>query len=835
MSFPEIASLKIPEVYEKLDTTNSGLSSDQAKTLLTKLGPNSIKSREVTGWSIFVRQFKSPFTYLLFGASLLSLFLGEMLDGAMIALFVLINSLLSFYQEYKSEQTVKLLKKYLASKIRVLRDEKPLDVQTSELVPGDVMLFEPGDIIPADCRFIEDYNLIVDETVLTGESIQVSKTSDPIKKEVKDIYDAINIGFSGTTVTSGRAKAVVFGTGENTNYAGIVKLAGETKRVSSFELELSKFSKFTLWVVLATLLFIIVTSVALKPNPSLTDLILFSIALSVSVIPETLPAVMTFSLSIGAHILAKKGVVVKRLTSVEDLGGLEVLATDKTGTLTENKLKVSNVLGVNRENLLLYATLASHFYDSTRNAQNNAFDIALNKSLTAESRQSLDNYKKIDEIPFDPSRKRVTTLLALDSKRYLISRGSPEEIIKHCNNISNEDEINIWIKKEGTEGRRSLGVSLKELKANKIDGKSESGMQFLGVVSFNDPIKASAYKAIEKAKKLGVKVKIITGDSIEVAGQVSREIGLTTSMDEVITGSDFQKLTTTEKHDAIDKYSVFARIVPEQKHEIITLIKEKYYVGFLGEGINDAPALKAANVAVVVDGAADVAKEAADIVLLQKDLEVIMDGITEGRRVFANTSKYITATMASNFGNFFAIALITPFINFLPMLPLQILLLDLLSDFPMIMVATDTVDADVISKPKRYNLKSFAIAALSFGFISTSFDFIIFNYFVRFGERPLHTYWFIESILSELLIIFTVRTIKPFYKAIAPSRQIIYLTIGTIGLTILIPYIPLARTIFGFIRPEFGGVATVVLIVFIYLMANEVAKLFLRKYSKLEI
>jgi len=328
-------------------------------------------------------------------------------------------------------------------------------------------------------------------------------------------------------------------------------------------------------------------------------------------------------------------------------------------------------------------------------------------------------------------------------------------------------------------------------------------------------------------------VVIITGDSSEVAGSVAKEIGLLEDKKKVITGSEFEKLNIAQKHKAVEEYSVFARIVPEQKHQIISLLEEKYYTGFLGEGINDAPALKAANVAVVVDGASDIAKEAADIVLLKNDLEVVLDGITEGRRVFANTSKYITATMASNFGNFFAVAIITPFINYLPMLPMQILLINLLTDFPMIMVATDNVGKEELKQPRKYNLRKFAYQALSFGFLSTAFDFVMFNTFFRQGEASLQTYWFIESVLSELLLIFSIRSPKPFFATKSPSKVFVYMTIGVVGFSIMTPYIGFARDLLGFIRPEITGILTVFAIVTTYLFANEGVKIVLRRYTKI--
>jgi len=838
MSFSDYTSLEPNGIYKKLETSADGLTPNSAKELLSKFGPNKLKSDETTGWDIFKRQFRSPFVYLLLAASTIAYIIGERIDSYMILGFVIINSFLGFYQEYKSEQTVKLLKKYLAKKATILRDGKPQNIEAENIVPGDVLVFEPGDIIPADVRFISDYNLMVDETVLTGESVQISKTSESAKKAVEDIYHAGNIGFSGTTVVSGEGRGVVIATGEDTNYAKIVKLASETKKQSSFEMELGRFSKFTLWVVLATLIFIVITSIAVKPNPSLTDLIIFSIALAVSVIPETLPVVTTFSLSLGAHRLSQKSVIVKRLSAVEDLGSLQVLASDKTGTLTENKLKVMGIKSDDKEKMLFFAALASVYSESSKNAGNNAFDKAFNEVLSAGQKKEIKTYRKVAEIPFDPNRKRITALVERKGKKYLITRGSVENVCAYCKGLLNKPEIENWHQKEGEEGRRSLAVAIKEVRSGADEDISkanlesmEHGMKFLGMVSFSDPIKPSTYKAIEKAKQLGVSVKVITGDSKEVAGAVAKEIGLIDDLGSVITGAEFEALNIDKKHEAVQKYSVFARIIPEQKHQIISLLKEKSYVGFLGEGINDAPALKAANVAVVVDEASDVAKEAADIVLLKRDLEVIMDGVIEGRRIFANTSKYITATMASNFGNFFAVAIITPFIDFLPLLPLQILMVNLLTDFPMVMVATDTVDSDDLRIPRKYDIKRFATSALSFGMLSTAFDFITFRTFYPLGEASLQTYWFIVSVFTELLLIFSIRSKRPLFLTKSPSRPMVLLTIGVFAFTLIIPYTTLGDSFFGFIRPEIGKLGLVFGIVVAYLLSNEVAKALIKKYS----
>ena len=635
-------------------------------------------------------------------------------------------------------------------------------------------------------------------------------------------------------MVGGKGTAIVFATGLNTNYAKIVKLTSESERESSFEKELSRFSKFTLLVVLATLIFVVVTSVAIKPDPSFIELALFAIALAVSVIPEALPVVTTFSLSIGAISLAKKNVVVKRLSSIEDLGALEVLCSDKTGTLTENKLDVVDVYADDKANCILKANLASDDPAMSRNVQNNAFDVALLNKLEDQDKKKLTSYKRLNEIPFDPNRRRVTVLVSDGITTSLITRGSAEEILTICKiSEAQKKKLFSWASAMGEKGKRVLAIAEKQL----ADGKKkdlkdmEKDMVFLGMISFSDPIKVSAFAAITAAKKLGVTVKILTGDSYEVAASVALAVKLIDDPGQVLTGSKFDALNVGDKHTAVEKYRVFARVTPQQKYDIIKLLQEKYAVGFLGEGINDAPALKIANVAIVVDGASDIAREASDIVLLKKDLKVILGGIEGGRRVFENTSKYITATMASNFGNFFAVALIAPFINFLPMLPLQILLVNLLSDFPMILVATDSVDNESLVIPKKYDLRKFTASAFSFGIISTVFDFILFKSFIHRGEAQLQTYWFIESILSELLFLFTIRTQKVFYKAKMPSKPLIYLTTVTILLTIVIPFLGFGKSIFGFVRPQLSGLLTVFVIVIVYLLTNELVKFGLRKYQ----
>ncbi len=833
------AKKSIIEISRELDINPVfGLRNEDIQAHKNKWGTNNIDTREIRWWQIFLRQFKSSFIYLLFFAALIAFWLGEHVDTIIILLFIVINTLIGFYQEFRSEKAVRLLGQYLIKHVRVIRGGRESVVASSELTPGDVIILEAGDIIPADVRFFDENNLFVDETVLTGESVPVKKISEDLVHEPSDIYSALNIGFSGTKVTSGRAKAVVFAVGRDTSFGHIAELTAETQRESSFEASIKRLSRFILVLVLSTLAVIFVANLIIKGNSvgRFSELLIFAIALAVSVVPEALPLVTSFSLARGALRLAKNKVVVKRLSAIEDLGSIGVLCSDKTGTLTENKLKIAGIYSEDPEEVLPYAAMASELFEKSFKNIINPFDVAIAERISSEAQIRLGNYQKINEIPFDPKRRRNSILVNFKEKYELVVRGAPESIVEFCVNLDTEKKaaISDWIAREGFEGRRVIAVAKKECKLiTKYDySEEEKNLQFVGLISFIDPIKDSAKDAVSKAKDLGVKVKILTGDSREVAGAVGYEIGLTASPKEVITGVELDKLSSPLQHEAVEKYNVFARVTPEHKYKIIQLLKEKNEVGFLGEGINDAPALKLANVALVVQSAADIAREASDIVLLQKGLGVIVDGIKEGREVFANTIKYVKATLASNFGNFYAIAIISLFIDFLPMLPLQILLVNLLSDFPMIAIATDKVDKEELKTPKSYNIKDITLVGTTLGIVSSIFDFIFFALFYKFGATVLQTNWFIASILTELVFIFSIRTKFVFFKAQRPSKLLSGFSALAALVTVVLPFSALGQNIFKFTHPEAKNLFLIFGIIFVYFATSETVKLLYYKFSK---
>lgn len=836
ISFSSYASKTAEEIYTALDSSQNGLSEKEAKQRLCKHHKKNRAENEGLGMRLIIRQFTSPFVYLLIAAMLIAAVLGDFVNAAMIFVFIAINAALGFWQEYHSERSLALLNRFIAQTARVIRNGAEKTIDKEELVKGDLMIIRPGDALYADLRFVATEHLLIDESALSGESMPVEKNFAPILKPVEDIYAAGNIGFAGTVVVRGEGRGIVIAVSEDTVMGEIERVARTVPRKSSFERSISRLSAFVLRLTLITLAFVFIANLAIKGGRTdMGALLVFSIALAVTVIPEALPLVMTFSLSRGALKLAKNKVVVKRLSAIEDLGGIEILCTDKTGTLTENKMTVHEArpLSDNGENackrLLMYGTIGSRaFPKGAAVLSRDAFEQACFAKISDETKKESALYAVVSEIPFDPERRRATFLVERNGKRGLIVRGAPEEVLHKTRNFTDEEKsaFDEWILSEGRSGRRVLAISKKDvLKDGELEAM-EDGSEFMGFISFFDPLKPSADEAIAKARRLGVSVKILTGDSPEVASSVAREIGLIKGDHEVITGKAFDALSLSEQKKAASLYSVFARVTPLQKYKIVEFLQAEHEVGFLGEGINDAPALKISNVAIVVHDALPSAREQADIVLLKKSLNVIIDGIEEGRVVFANTVKYIKATLASNFGNFYAVAIASLLVDFLPMLPLQILLVNLLSDFPMIAISADTVDKRELRYPKRYDLKDIALLATILGVVSSVFDFIFFGLFYRLGASVLQTNWFVASILTELVFLFSIRTRGFFVRASRPSLLLTALSVLAGIATVAIPFTSFGREVFHFIPPSGTHLAWIIGLLLFYLAITEAVKLF---------
>ena len=814
-----------------------GLSEKEAVRRVVENGKNVLDKGESGAWQILGRQFKSAFIYLLFAAAAITFLLKQYLDSSFILFFVVINVLLGFFQEYRSEKTARLLKKYTGSRATVLRDGQEKTAPASELTLGDVVIIETGDIVPADIRLLEVNSLLVDESTLTGESEQVRKQIEAVLEDEPGVFSAKNIAFSGTTVVEGKGIGIVVAIGKDTEIGKIAKLTTQVKEISSYEKKINKFSRFVLFLILITLAIVFVARLLFKDDVSAVDLMLFSIALAVGVVPEAMPLVTTFSLSAGASKLAKKAVIVKKLASIEELGSIQILCTDKTGTITENVLTVKDIYSQDNEETLRLGIIARSSLDS-QGTPNNAFDIAILHKAEKSFHAWLAGINWLYEIPFNPRRRRNSVLVEKDGGREIIIRGAPEAILPHLKGQTQESIAGImaWVSEQSRQGRRIITVAKRTFSGDKYGvEEEEKDVELVGLISFEDPIKDTAKEAVKKAKELGVVTKIVTGDAAEVAAAVGMEIGIASSFSDVITGDEFDALGTAEKLEAAKRVNVFARMTPEQKYELIRLLQETHEVGFLGEGINDAPALKAAGASIVVDHAADVAREAADIILLKHDLLVIIDGIELGRKTFVNVTNYVKATLISNFGNFYAMAFVTLMVDFLPMLPVQILLVNLLSDFPMISIATDTVDKRDTRSPKSFVLKEMILLATILGLVSTAFDFMMFGIFNNYGVSSLQTYWFIGSILTELVLIYSIRTRGWCFKVKnLPSKTIVILTLVAAILTVLIPYTGIGSSIFKFIVPSADKLLLILGIVFGYLVSTElVKKLYYRYFTYL--
>ena len=829
MAFSQYTTMSAEDAAAALHSSRNGLSDQDAAAQLKAIGPNAITAHQTTWRDILGRQFKSPFIYLLIVAGAISIALKEVIDGSLIFLFVIINAALGFYQEWRSEQALQLLQKFVASRATVKRNGEEKVVPSAELVPGDVVIFKAGDIITADMRLLEAEDLVIDESSLSGESAPTGKQIKALTAGTEDIYQATNVAFSGTTVSSGRGLGLVIATGNNTVIGEIGKLAVETKRTTTFEQEVGGFSRFILRLIVITIVIVFIANIVIKGHQANTlELIIFSVALAVSVIPEALPIVTTLAMSRGALRLAENKVVVKRLSAIEDLGSIEVLCTDKTGTLTKNELTVANILAGDHQQALLMGTVGDSTAEETEHQVNNSFDRALWQALDAGTRDQLKQFEHVETLPFDPERRRTTIVVKRESQYFLIARGAPETVLGLCGQVAPADRTKAesWIYDAGLAGQRTFAIAMKTMTQAPADDQieHEQGLTWVGVIAFQDPLKPTALQSIAHAKELGVQVKILTGDGPAVAGAVGAEVKLIDQPTDVISGDDFMKLDEVAQAAAADRYHIFARMSPQQKHRVIEILEKKHQVGYLGEGINDAPALKTANVSIVVDSASDIARQNADVILLQQNLAVIIRGIELGREVFANTIKYIKATLLSNFGNFYSVAIASLLIPYLPMLPVQILLLNLLSDFPMITIAADTVDPMEVRTPKTYQVREIAIVATIFGLVSTLDDFIFFAVFSRIGPSALQTNWFIGSVLTELVVIFSIRTKLPFYKASKPAPSMIWFTGLAAVLTLILPYTALGKDVFHFEPPKLLYIVFTVLIVLFYLLLTEQVK-----------
>lgn len=818
------STMAVEDVFRIFGSSPDGLTGKEAAARLVLAGGNVIDGKRVGPLEIVRRQLASPMVGLLAFAGIVAAGLGERLDAAVIFGILAVNAAIGFVQEYRSERALEKLAAHLDPRARVRRGGEIITVARKDLVPGDVVVLRTGDIAPADLRVSAARNLLVDESVLTGESVHVAKSADVLPAKPSQPYQAGNAVFMMTRVVSGSGEAVVVATGRRTVIGKVAKSVEETVRASSFQRDIAKLSGFLLKTVAVVLGIVFAANLAIKGTEQLVPQLLFAVAMAVSVIPEALPAVTAITFSTGALRLARKHVVVKRLAAIEDLGRIQVLCTDKTGTLTEGIMALRDILAADRVEahaLALAACAEEEFADVEAPR---TFGGALMAAAGEEVRKRHAALRRLRFDAFDPARRRTSAIVEAGGLRTLAVFGAAEEILPRCRMTERQrDEARRRAEEEGRKGRRALAVAARPLDGGDAEA-AEDGLACLGLITFVDPVKPTAEAAVRDAGKLGVQVKILTGDAPEVAGAVGKEIGITAGAGDVVTGPDLDAMDAAGFRSAVAARSVFARVSPEQKYRIIEELKRTRRVGFLGEGINDAPALKLADAAMVVESASDVAREAADILLLRKDLHVIVDGIREGRSIFANVVKYVKYTLIGNFGNFLAISGLSLVVDFLPLLPVQILLNNLLTDLPLIAVAEDRVDAGELAMPKAFDIRGLAAASVFLGLVSSTFDFL---YFALFRDRPpgvIQTGWFVFSVLTELALIYSIRTRGPFWRAARPGGWLAALTTLSVALALLLPLTGTGQAVFHFIRVDPPSLMAILVLVVLYFAATEAVK-----------
>ena len=819
-----------------LASSDKGLTAAEAKQRLQTYGVNKVgDDTSVKPFKLLLRQFESPLVLVLIFGALLSFGLAQWTDGSIILTIVVASAFLGFYQEYAASTALLELRQRLALTAKVLRDGVVSAVPASDIVPGDVVQLSAGNLVPADGIILSATDFMVTEASLTGESMPVEKQPGTVPADTA-IGRRSNCVFSGTSVRSGLATLLVAATGTHTALGDVAKSIGSQEPETEFERGIRQFGYLLVKVMILMVLFVFTVS-QLMGRP-LIESLLFAVALAVGMTPELLPAIITVTLSAGARKMATQGVIVRRLEALENLGSMDVLCTDKTGTLTEGAVTLSACLDLDGKESVAVRQLAfvnSVFESGIENPIDEAI-VAAGKKAGLTSGTAI----KVDEMPYDFVRKRLTIVVADDkaaTARRLVTKGSFKAVVACCSaaiiggkstaiDAALNAELEAILDKYGDDGFRVLAIATRDVAGKPdYDIKDEQEMTLVGFLLLADPPKADAGKAVADLSALGVRLKVITGDNKQVAMHVAKTIGL--SVDTVLSGPQIAAMKDEALTVMADKADLFVEIDPQQKERIIlALQKAGHAVGYMGDGINDAPALHAADVGISVDTAVDVARQSADIVLLKSDLDVLRQGVESGRLTFANTLKYISITTSANFGNMISMALVTPFLPFLPLLAKQILLNNFLSDMPSMAISTDNVDAELAQKAERWNIAEVKRFMIVFGLVSSVFDLVSFAVLMKFyvaGEAEFQTAWFVVSLLTEIAVVFSLRTRMPAYRS-RPSTPLILSTLVIAVVAIALPYIAPAAKTFSFVPLAPVVMASLLLIVAGYIVANEVAK-----------
>jgi Mg2+-importing ATPase len=827
-------SLAPEQLLSALHTTASGLNPADVEPRLKQYGLNTLEARrQATALGLFLNQFKSPLVLILIAAAIVSAILGEWIDAVIVLAVVLGSTMLGFVQEYNAGNAVEKLRSQVTIRSNVLRGGQPQMLPSEQVLPGDVVLLSAGSLIPADGVVLVANDFFVNQAVLTGETFPVEK--QPGQSPAKaGLAERTNCVFMGTSAGSGTAQVLVVQTGKATVFGQIAQRLSLRPPETEFERGIHRFGDLLTQVMLVMVLIVLAVNLLLaKP---LIDSLLFALALAVGLTPELLPAIISITLAHGAQVMARRGVIVRRLNSIENFGGMDVLCTDKTGTLTEGVVRLEGAFdarGQPSQTVLDYAYLNAHF----QTGLNNPLDAAI-EAYAQQAGTDTTADQKVDEIPYDFVRKRLSVVTANpQGERTLITKGALDNVLSICDSVQSGDVTHsldaatrAGIERPYSEwsakGFRVLGVAFKT-----VDGRpaaysraDEIGLTFAGFLLFFDPPKADVQQVIVDLARRGVQLKIITGDNQKVARYVAEAVNLPVMG--VLTGSELTDLRDEALWQLAERTTLFAEVDPNQKERIIlALQKTGHVVGYMGDGINDAPALHAADVGISVDTAVDVAKDAADLILLNTDLGILRQGIDEGRVTFANTLKYILTTISANFGNMFSMAGASMLLPFLPLLAPQILLNNFLSDIPATTIAGDNVDPEWVEKPRRWNTVFIRDYMVLFGLVSSIFDFLTFGallFWFHASPEEFRTGWFIESLLTELVIALVVRTRHLFFRS-RPGKLLLLSTLTFIGITLVLPYLPFIA-VFGFIPLPAPLMLAVLGLTTLYVLVTELVK-----------
>ncbi len=835
-------AVETDRLLKQLETTEQGLTQSSVKERLAR--STQLKPHRETALSLLIDQFKSPIILLLFCSAILSFTLLDDATNGLIIVFILIASgLLSFWQELSAADAVAKLMSMIETKATVIREGQDQEVPLAEIVQGDVIRLRAGDLIPGDCRLLTARDLFLNEAVLTGESFPAEKSASVLSEQTP-LGQRTNAVFLGTNVISGFATAVVAGTGRDTEFGRISERLEHKQPETGFERGLRHFGQLLIKVVLVITVAVFAVKVGIQHKP-IADSLLVGLALAVGMTPQLLPAITSVVLAAGAKSMAKHQVIVKQLLSIENLGSMTVLCSDKTGTLTDGVIQLQDTLdlaGQPSDKVARHAYLNAFFQTGFANP--------IDRSIRDKKEFDASSVEKLDEIPYDFIRKRLSVRIAENGQKLLITKGALAQVLDCCSRAespsgelvdlaSQRAEIDRQFAEMSNEGLRVLGLAVRAVDATHITKADEHDMTFLGFLVFSDPPKADAKETIAQLRDLGVALKVITGDNRAVAATISRRVGIESPI--IVTGSDLRTLSEEAIRQRAREADVFAEVEPNQKEQIILALKYSgHVVGYLGDGINDASALHAADVGISVASAVDVAREAAQVVLLKQDLSVLVQGVREGRRTFSNTLKYVFFAIAANFGYMFSLAVASLFLAFEPLLASQILLVNLLADFPAMALATDSVDPEQIQRPRRWDTKFIVRFMMSFGFASSLFDFMTFGamYYLfsemrttesaEAFEQLFRTGWFVESTLTGLMILLVIRTQRPFFLS-RPGRLFLFAEASIALVTVLLPYSPFAVTL-GFVTPPPMLLAIALVITLLYGMGMEVVKRLFYRY-----